>query len=146
MYSPDGRYVLYGGKTLTIWDTETGKDAGTLAGHKSPITSCSYSPDGLRIVSGSKDKTLKIWDAKTGMEIASIVGHDDEVTSCVYSPDGFRIVSGSRDYTLKLWDAETGKNLGAFFCNADVGSCAISPCGTKITCGDGLGNFYILKI
>ena len=39
-----------------------GRGTLTLKGHSSGVTSVSFSPDGKRIVSGSKDNTLKVWD------------------------------------------------------------------------------------
>ena len=33
------------------------------------MTSCSFSPDGGSVVSGSYDHTLKIWDAATGARL-----------------------------------------------------------------------------
>jgi WD40 repeat protein len=47
----------------------------TLAGYSEPVLACAYSPDGLRMVTASRDRTLKIWDAKTGTEIATLTGH-----------------------------------------------------------------------
>ena len=37
-----------------------------LVGHESTVTSVQFSPDGLKLASGSADKTLRIWDAVTG--------------------------------------------------------------------------------
>ncbi|MCI4627172.1 MAG: hypothetical protein L3V56_14585, partial [Candidatus Magnetoovum sp. WYHC-5] len=73
--------------------------------------SCSYSPDGKKVLSGSSDNTLKLWDVETGKEEKEFVGHKDAVRSCSYSPDGKKVLSGSDDKTLKLWDVETGNIL-----------------------------------
>ena len=54
-----------------------------------------FSPDGKRIVSGSRDKTVKVWDAATGQETLTLKGHTGSVSSVAFSPDGKRIVSGS---------------------------------------------------
>ena len=43
-----------------------GVEKRTLSGHSSTVTSCSFSPDGASVLSGSRDNTLKIWDAATG--------------------------------------------------------------------------------
>ncbi len=84
----------------------------TLAGHSHTISSCSFSPDGAKIVSGSFDKTLKLWDASTGLELATLAGNDESVECCSFSPDGKIIVSGAGSVVshgeLKLWDTETG--------------------------------------
>jgi hypothetical protein len=41
----------------------------TLTGHSREVTSVAYSPDGIRIISGSEDKTVKVWNAATGKEV-----------------------------------------------------------------------------
>ena len=41
----------------------------TLSGHSKPVSSCSFSPDGGSVLSGSGDNTLKIWDAATGARL-----------------------------------------------------------------------------
>ncbi|KAF5365164.1 hypothetical protein D9757_011763 [Collybiopsis confluens] len=54
----------------------------SLSGHKDEVTSVAFSPDGTRIVSGSKDKSVRIWDADSGTAVGKpLQGHTDEVTS-----------------------------------------------------------------
>lgn len=45
----------------------------TLKGHWASVTSVAISPDGTRIVSGSRDNLVKIWNAATGAEVSSFV-------------------------------------------------------------------------
>ena len=52
--------------TLKIWDSTTGTEIRTLAGHSQPIGACAFSPDGGSLLSGSWDGSLKIWDVATG--------------------------------------------------------------------------------
>ncbi|MFY0528942.1 hypothetical protein ACN28I_39240 [Archangium gephyra] len=45
------------------------QDALSLAidlGYASTVTACAWSPDGLRLLSGSDDKSLRVWDATSG--------------------------------------------------------------------------------
>jgi len=50
-------------QTAKVWDTKSGAEVLTLKGHTGPVTSASFSPDGLRIVTGSRAWTPKVWDA-----------------------------------------------------------------------------------
>ena len=45
----------------------------SLKDHSDSVFSVAFSPDGKRIVSGSKDKLVKIWDTDT-LEVRSFVG------------------------------------------------------------------------
>ena len=66
----------------------------------------SFSPDGKRVVTSSRDELVKVWDAVTGEHLLTLAGH-----SAVYSPDGKQIASVVANGTVKLWDAETGAEI-----------------------------------
>ena len=111
----------------------------TLTGHTDIVLSASYSPDGTKIVSASRDMTIKIWDANTGSCLKTLTGHTDYVWSASYSPDGTKIVSaGSWDNTIKIWDANTGTCLQTLTGHTSfVNSASYSPDGTKIVSASG---------
>ena len=44
------------------------------SGHSDSVWSVSFSPDGLKVVSWSKDKSIKIWNLKTGDVINTLEG------------------------------------------------------------------------
>jgi len=60
-----------------------------LEGHHDHVQCVAYSPDGWRIISGSRDRTIRIWNAETGAGIGdpSLEGHTLEVRTTAYSPD-----------------------------------------------------------
>jgi WD40 repeat protein len=45
-----------------VWDAETGASVMTLQGHNDSIYGLAVMPDGIRVVTGSKDKTLRVWE------------------------------------------------------------------------------------
>ena len=53
------------GKTLKVWDLETGRVLATLRGHTDVVNACAVTPDSRHVVSASNDKTLKVWDLET---------------------------------------------------------------------------------
>jgi len=109
-----------------------------LPGHEWPVTSVSYSPDGARIASGSRDNTVRVWDARSGAELAALRGHEGWVTSVSYSPDGARIASGSDDKTVRVWDARSGAELAVLRGHErEVESVSYSPDGARIASGSG---------
>ena len=91
---------------MNAQDVSKFKCLKTLKGHKYSVNSVAYSPDGTKIISGSRDKTIKIWDANTGECLKTLKGHSDDLESVAYSPDGTKIISGSDDPTIKIWGEE----------------------------------------
>jgi len=115
----------------------------TLIGHARFVTSACFSPDGKRILTGSRDGTAKVWDAEKGTEVFALKGHPKAVTSVCFSPDGKRIATAHEDPSYpykpgeaKVWDADKGTELlplkglkGAVLC------VAFSPVGDRILTG-----------
>ncbi len=101
--------------------------------HEKEVNSVAFSPDGLRVVTGSWDKTARIWDAVSGKPIGGPLLHEDVVFSAVFSPDGSRIVTASKDKTARIWDATSGKPIGEPLRHMDVvHSAAFSPDGSRV--------------
>ncbi|HRI62106.1 MAG TPA: hypothetical protein PK228_20340, partial [Saprospiraceae bacterium] len=69
------------------------------------VTYASFSPDGKRIVTASRNinATVRIWD-ENGFIQAELTGHDSTVRSAVFSPDGKFVLTASDDKTARLWE------------------------------------------
>ncbi|HUD46303.1 MAG TPA: protein kinase [Candidatus Baltobacteraceae bacterium] len=125
------------------WERQTHLALATLRGHLDSVTSVAFSPDGRRIVTGSRDNTAKVWDTASGKELLTLKGHGlgvgwngTAVESVAFSPDGQRIATGSEDTTAKVWDAASGKELLTLKGHgAGVWSVAFSPDGQRIVTG-----------
>jgi WD40 repeat protein len=138
-FSPDGKRVLTaGGSAVRLWDAESGKEIRMFqAGFREQTVSINgfmeFSPDGKRIVGGSRDNTVHVWDAESGKEIRAIQGHSDRVNSAAFSADGKRVLSGSVDKTARLWDVDSGKEIRVFQGHsAPVDSVAFRPDGKQV--------------
>ena len=71
--------------------------------HEEAITAIAFSPDGTRVVTGSRDTRSYVWDAATGALLATLGGDGAEVNSVAFSPDGRRVVVASRE--VRVWNA-----------------------------------------
>ena len=99
---------LYSGDIITL-NAVTGSKIAVLSEHTGAVRSLAFLPDGISLVSGSRDKTIKLWDMQTGGVVKTFQGHTHWVNSVSISPNCTTIVSGSDDETIHLWDIQTGE-------------------------------------
>ncbi|WP_426531805.1 hypothetical protein [Bradyrhizobium sp. McL0615] len=79
--------------------------------HTQDVLTSAFSPDGTRIVTGSKDDTARIWRTADGKLLSELVGHKKPVTGAAFSPDGKLLLTSSEDGTVRIWSGESGKLL-----------------------------------
>ncbi len=105
-------------------------------GHQDWIDVVIFSPDGTRLVSGSKDMNILMRDADTGQELQRFTGHTGQILSVAFSPDGSQLVSGSEDKSIRLWDVTTGNELRQISGHTGpVHSVEFSPSGRQLVSG-----------
>lgn len=135
--SPDQKILATGDAPLQFWEIETGKPLSNNTEWVGEFQSMEFSPDGRKLVTGSRWDRVDVWDVST-VELLHSMVHGDEVTSVSYSPDGLTIVSGSEDGEVRVWDADTGelRNTISGYNPKEKYSVSFSPDGNTLTCGE----------
>jgi WD40 repeat protein len=83
-----------------------------LQGHKSWVTSASFSADGQTILTTSLDKTVQAFDAKGAL--AARFEHPAPVYAAAMDPEGKRIATAAEDGVLRIFDSLTKEKRSEF--------------------------------
>jgi WD40 repeat protein/serine/threonine protein kinase len=124
-FSPDGKQVAtagYDGRIL-LWRPEAVNPIDLkariddlpdppapyreLVGHRGPVQTLAFSPDGKTLASGGQDNQAMVWDVAQGSLLKTLRGHASYVRGCAFSPDGELLLTAGRDAQIKLWRPAT---------------------------------------
>jgi WD40 repeat protein len=117
-----------------------------LEGHIGKVCSVAFSPNGMRIASGSADGTIRLWDALTGQPIGpAFRGHRGWVASTAPFPHSSRVTSASLDGTVRIWDRQTHHQIGDPLVSNVEGLIyiSVSPDETRIAAATASGSIYL---
>ena len=78
-------------------------------GHEQGVRALVLSPDGSRLISGSRDQTIRVWDVAGNQPCRILHGHEEGIAALAIEPISGYLFSGSWDKTIKAWDLETGE-------------------------------------
>jgi WD40 repeat protein/serine/threonine protein kinase/Flp pilus assembly protein TadD len=132
-FSPDGRFLATSAMhQVKVWDLASVPQEYRLL-HPvltERIGGVTFTADGRRLASASRDRTVRLWEAATGRQIRILTGHLDEVRCVAFGAADKLLASGSYDGTVKLWDLDTGKMRHTLAGHeASIESVACSPDG-----------------
>jgi WD40 repeat protein len=114
-FSPDGRVIASGDDSMVqVWDRVTGEALQHIAFEfpNGIIEALSSSPDGTRILVGSRDGFVSVTDFRSRQTAYAIPGYDSDRTGGVgdlaFSPDGESLAVGNLGRTVVLSTVDIG--------------------------------------
>ena len=123
-FSPDGKRIVTGAGDFgspgiqptteaSVWDAATGRQLFAISGHRSPVWSVAFSPDGKQILSGSRDGTDERVGRRDGpgTPSSSTVRTNWRAWRSVPTANASSPAAGG---TARVWDAATGQELLTF--------------------------------
>ncbi|KAA8528484.1 hypothetical protein F0562_035839 [Nyssa sinensis] len=78
--------------TIKLWDVEMGSLLYSLNGHRDPVYSVAFSPNGEYLASGSLDKCMNIWSVKEGKIVKTYSGNGGIFEVC-WNKEGDKIAA-----------------------------------------------------
>ena len=110
-YSPDGQYLLSGGRDayLRIRETVAYEELPTQAAHLFTVNDIAFHPTLPYFATASRDKTIKIWDAQSFALLKVIDsirygGHLKSVNGLLWSKYNNELISCSDDRSIIIWE------------------------------------------
>ncbi|KAF4359619.1 hypothetical protein F8388_007803 [Cannabis sativa] len=89
--------------TVKLWDVEHGKLLYSLNGHREPVYSVAFSPNGEYLASGSLDRSMHIWSLKDGKIVKTYTGNGGIFEVC-WNKEGDKIASCFANNTVCVLD------------------------------------------
>lgn len=108
-FSPDGRRLAVGGKSLRIIDFATGETLREASGGEVAFSRVAFSADGT-VVAALHGGTIRVIDASEGAEVAEPVAFPGAWGGLAWSPDAGRLAVSVPD-AIGVFDARTGAPL-----------------------------------
>ncbi|HEY9173311.1 MAG TPA: serine/threonine-protein kinase [Verrucomicrobiae bacterium] len=115
-FSPDGRWLAYGGcppdYRTTIWDLAASQVAVKLGSHRWYARAARFSPDSRLLATGAMDGEVRLWSVPDGRPLhPPLKGHQSRVGVVLFSPDGRTLITSGEDRTLRWWNVATGREM-----------------------------------
>ncbi len=104
-YSPDGlTFATVGGDSVNVFDSNTGKLVVTASIHDWMTICLSYTHDGRRVATGSRDSVINVIDTSTGKLAKTVKVKASRVSVVSFSPDDGHLAAVISDGSIKIWD------------------------------------------
>lgn len=120
---------------LQVWSlsNNVNNNINNLDSGDSPIV---ITPDGIGLISRSREYTLTIWNLITGKEIFSFPGYIPVIKSLIISSDGDWVIASLADKTVRVCNIKNKQNIFTFAGHNDfVTALVVTPDGKKFISG-----------
>jgi WD40 repeat protein/serine/threonine protein kinase len=104
------RLVIASGKTVALWDLDTGQARGALS-HGQDVSAVAIAADGSRLATGDISGVTRIWDTTTAALVATCQPHAGAVRTIKFAADQRSVVTGGNDADVRICDTATGATL-----------------------------------
>ena len=134
-YGADGRFLtdVYG-QFADIVNATNGKLVGKQLSHRDIMRTATFSADGERVVTSSRDGSARVWNARTGEPQTSPLVHGEAILASAFTDDGRRVITASRDGLLTTWDLQSLQQVARVPLRgvALIGDAAFSAGGARV--------------
>jgi WD40 repeat protein len=150
---PDARLVATGhwDRSAKVWDPAAKGEPVVLSGHRSGVSTVTFSPDGKTLATGNNaaqgvSAEYRLWDV-ADKSLRRAVPCKSGLSAMAFAPDGKTLITGSLG-EAKLLDPETGQERGTVPGEPDELVCAValSPDGTRLAIGHVEGTVLVCTV
>jgi WD40 repeat protein len=110
-FSPDGRYLVSCGSSLTLWDLKNGGDERALSVPVQSINTVEISPDGRTLaLAPQSDGEIVLWNLEQSKMGTIPLKSERPILSLAFSPDGHYLAAGDigDNASVMIWDLDRG--------------------------------------
>lgn len=94
---------------------------------KAPTRAATFSPDGLRLVTGGEFGDVRVYDVESGKLRRELRGHRTEIQDLAVRPQSALIASAGADADVRIWDGSSGRAAGFVENDVSMFAAAFSP-------------------
>ena len=121
--SPAGDMAVSGGGQIAatddgsvrIWDLKTNRQIAIIDSFRGnvreSIREVTFSPDGLRVLSGHTAARLLLSGARSGRMLQAFGGHTHDLRAVTFKPNGQEFASSSDDLTIRIWSPDKAQSI-----------------------------------
>ncbi len=107
-FTPDDRRMAFPfrDRGILFWEIES-RQLKILQGHRKPVRTLAFHPDGRALASGGHDGVICLWDLAVNGEPARFDWEIGMIDAVAFSPDGSTVAAGGRT-GIVVWDVGEG--------------------------------------